>query len=116
MRSSTQKSRQKFKDCGIHLLDAPVELVRAALRYKGLNPDSRDKDDLKVAEELLTSIRGNVRKFHSSEYINALANGDICLAVGWSGDIFQARDRAAEAEAGVEIGYSIPKRRGDDVV
>lgn len=99
----------KFKDCGIHVLDAPVELVRAALRYKGLNPDSRDQADLDVAEALLASVRGNIRKFHSSEYINALANGDICLAVGWSGDIFQARDRAAEAEAGVDVGYSIPK-------
>lgn len=99
----------KFKDCGVHVLDAPVELIRAALRYKGLNPDSRDAADLAVAEEVLTSIRGNIRKFHSSEYINALANGDICLAVGWSGDIFQARDRADEANAGVVVGYSIPK-------
>jgi putrescine transport system substrate-binding protein len=50
-----------------------------------------------------------VQKFHSSEYINALANGDICVAFGWSGDILQARDRAAEAENGVEIAYNAPK-------
>jgi putrescine transport system substrate-binding protein len=54
-------------------------------------------------------VRPNVRKFHSSEYINALANGDICLAIGWSGDILQARDRAAEADAGVTVEYIIPK-------
>ena len=57
----------------------------------------------------MEKVRGSVQKFNSSEYINALANGDICLAVGWSGDVFQARDRAAEAEAGVEVGYVIPK-------
>ena len=58
---------------------------------------------------MLEKMAPNVQKFHSSEYINALANGDICLAVGWSGDVFQARDRASEAKKGVEVGYSIPK-------
>jgi putrescine transport system substrate-binding protein len=50
-----------------------------------------------------------VKKFHSSEYINALANGDICLAVGWAGDSFQARERAREVNNGVNINYVIPK-------
>lgn len=99
----------KFADCGVYMLDAPAEMVRAALNYLGIDPNSTEPDDLAKAEELLLSIRPHVRKFHSSEYINALANGDICLAVGWSGDVFQARDRAAEADQGVEIGYSIPK-------
>ncbi|MCV0395298.1 MAG: polyamine ABC transporter substrate-binding protein [Rhizobiaceae bacterium] len=99
----------KMADCGVHMLDAPAEMVPAALAYQGLDPDSRDPDDLAKAEELLLTIRPHVRKFHSSEYINALANGDICLAVGWSGDVFQARDRAAEADQGIEIDYSIPK-------
>ena len=98
----------KFKDCGVHILDAPEELVPAALNYLGKNPDSKDKGDIEAAGELLAKMAPNVQKFHSSEYINALANGDICLAVGWSGDVFQARDRAAEAKAGVEIGYTIP--------
>ncbi|WP_331373343.1 polyamine ABC transporter substrate-binding protein [Sinorhizobium chiapasense] len=98
----------KFKDCGIHLLDSPTDIVPSALAYLGLNPDSHEAADLEKAAELLTSIRPYVRKFHSSEYINALANGDICLAVGFSGDIFQARDRAAEAKAGVTVDYSIP--------
>ena len=99
----------KLADCGVHMLNAPAETVRAALNYLGLDPDSRDPAELEQAEALLTSIRPHIRKFHSSEYINALANGDICLAVGWSGDIFQARDRAAEAGQGVEIAYVIPK-------
>lgn len=98
----------KFADCGVHMLDAPTEMVPAALNFLGLNPDSRERADLDKAGELLTSIRPHIRKFHSSEYINGLANGDICLAVGWSGDVFQARDRAAEAEQGVTVGYVIP--------
>jgi putrescine transport system substrate-binding protein len=99
----------KFKDCGVHVLDAPAELFPAALNYLGKDPDSHDTADLEAAGALLAKVRPFVQKFHSSEYINALANGDICLAVGWSGDIFQARDRAAEAENGVEISYVIPK-------
>ncbi len=99
----------KLKGCGVHMLDAPTEMIPAALNYLGKNPDSRDKGDLAAAAELLTKIRPYIQKFHSSEYINALANGDICVAVGWSGDVFQARDRADEAKNGVEIGYAIPR-------
>ena len=96
----------KFKDCGIHILDSPTDVMPSALAYLGLNPDSHEAADLEKAAELLASIRPNVRKFHSSEYINALANGDICLAIGFSGDVFQARDRAAEAKAGVTVDYA----------
>ena len=78
------------------------------LSAKDGDPNSTDAADFAKAEELLLSIRPHVRKFHSSEYINALANGDICVAVGFSGDIFQARDRASEAGQGVEISYVIP--------
>ena len=99
----------KLADCGVYMLDAPAEMIPAALKYLKLDPNSTDADELAKAEELLLSIRPSIRKFHSSEYINGLANGDICLAVGWSGDVFQARDRAAEADQGVAIDYSIPK-------
>ena len=99
----------KFEDCGVSVLDAPTEMVPAALKYLGLEPTSQDLDDLAKAEELLTSIRPYIRYFHSSQYISDLANGDICLAVGWSGDVLQSRDRAAEADAGVTVGYAIPK-------
>jgi len=98
----------KFADCGVHLVDTPEELIPAALNYLGLNPDSKDPADIEKAGKLLMSIRPYIQKFHSSEYINALANGDICLAVGYSGDVLQARDRADEADAGVDIAYSIP--------
>ncbi len=99
----------QFKECGIHLLDTPNELIPAALNYLGLDPNSTSKEDLAKAEETLLAIRPFVQKFHSSEYINALANGDICLAVGYSGDIIQAADRASEANQGVEVTYAIPK-------
>ncbi len=96
----------KLADCGIHVLDAPEDVLQSALAYLGLNPDSKDQADIEKAGELLQKVRPYIQKFHSSEYINALANGDICLALGYSGDVFQASDRAAE---GVTVGYSIPK-------
>lgn len=101
----------KFAKCGIYVLDAPTELIPAALRYLGEDPDTKDKKVIKKAEEVLAVLRPHVRKFHSSEYINALANGDICLAIGWSGDVLQARDRAAEANNGVEVAYN-PVKEG----
>ena len=99
---------EKLAECGVHFLDAPTEMVPAALTYAGMEPDSKSDEALAKAEEVLTAVRPHVQKFHSSEYINALANGDICVAFGWSGDILQARDRAAEADNGVEIAYNAP--------
>ncbi len=99
----------KLKDCGISMLDAPTEIIPAAMNYLGLDPRSTKKADFEKAAALLAKIRPFVRYFHSSQYISDLANGDICVSVGWSGDVFQARDRADEAKKGVEIGYSIPK-------
>ncbi len=99
----------KFKDCGVHMLDSSDDIFPAALNYLGLNPNSKDAADLQKAADLVTKVRPSVRKFHSSEYLNALAGGEICLVVGWSGDVKQAQKRAAEAKSGVEIGYAIPK-------
>ena len=99
----------KFKDCGIHMLDSADDILPAALNYLGLDPNSTKQADLEKAADLVAKIRPYVRKFHSSEYLSALATGEICLVVGWSGDIMQARSRAAEAKNGVEIGYAIPK-------
>lgn len=99
----------RFADCGVHLIDTPDEIFRAALNWMGREPDSTDIADYQAAADLLMTIRPHIQKFHSSEYINALANGEICLAVGYSGDILQARDRAAEADAGVVVEYAIPK-------
>ncbi|MFN0262514.1 polyamine ABC transporter substrate-binding protein [Tepidamorphus sp. 3E244] len=100
---------EKLASCGVHFLDAPVEMIPAALNYIGEDPDSKDPEVIAKAEKVLMDIRPYVQKFHSSEYINALANGDICVAVGWSGDVLQARDRAAEADNGVTVEYAIPK-------
>jgi putrescine transport system substrate-binding protein len=99
----------RFKDCGVHMLDSPDDIFPAALNYLGLDPNSTKQADLEKAADLVGKIRPFVRKFHSSEYLSALATGEICLVVGWSGDIMQARSRAAEAKSGVEIGYTIPK-------
>jgi putrescine transport system substrate-binding protein len=99
----------KFRDCGVHMLDSADDIIPAALHFLGFNPNSIDPKELEKATELLMSIRSSVRKFHSSEYLNALASGEICLVVGWSGDIKQSQKRAIEVKNGVEIGYSIPK-------
>jgi putrescine transport system substrate-binding protein len=99
----------KFKDCGIHFLDSSDDIMPAALDYLHLDPNSSNPADLEKAAALLTRIRPYVRKFHSSEYINALATGEICLAVGYSGDVKQAQKRAAQARGGIAIAYSIPK-------
>jgi putrescine transport system substrate-binding protein len=99
----------KFRDCGIHMLDSADDIFPAALGYLGLDPNSTKPADLEKAADLVLRIRPYVRKFHSSEYLSALATGEICFVVGWSGDIMQARSRAAEAKNDIEIGYVIPK-------
>jgi putrescine transport system substrate-binding protein len=99
----------KFKDCGVHLLDSSDDVMSAALHYLHVDPNSSNPADLEQAAGLLAKIRPYVRKFHSSEYLNALATGEVCLALGFSGDVKQAQKRAAEAKAGVDIGYTIPK-------
>jgi putrescine transport system substrate-binding protein len=99
---------EKLAACGVHMLDAPTEMIPAALKYIGEDPDSHDPEVIAKAEAVLMAVRPYVQKFNSSEYINALANNEICVAFGWSGDILQARDRAAEADNGVEIEYHAP--------
>ncbi|ULO20591.1 MULTISPECIES: polyamine ABC transporter substrate-binding protein [Sulfitobacter] len=103
------ENMEKLAECGVHFLDAPTEMIPAALKFLGEEPQSQDPDVIAKAEPVLTAVAPHVQKFHSSEYINALANGDICVAFGWSGDILQSRDRAAEADNGVEIAYYAPK-------
>ncbi len=102
------ENMEKLSACGVYFLDAPSEVIPAALNFLGEDPNSEDSDAIAKAEELLMGVRPYIQKFHSSEYINALANGDICVAFGWSGDILQARDRADEADNGVEIAYNAP--------
>ena len=100
---------KRFADCGVMMLDSATDMFPAALKYLGLDPDSKKPEDLAKAADVLKKVRPFVRKFHSSEYINALAGGDICLAFGFSGDILQARDRAAKAAQKRDIAYGLPK-------
>ena len=104
-----EKYASKLKGCGIMALDTPTELVPIALNYLGENPNSQDPEVIAKAAPLLKVLNANIRTFHSSQYIEALASGDVCVAVGWSGDVFQAADRAEEAGKGVNVGFAIPK-------
>ena len=99
----------KLKSCGVSFLDSPTEMLPVALHYLGLPTDSQKKADLKQAEDLFLKIRPSIGYFHSSKYISDLANGNICVAVGYSGDIEQAKSRAAEAGGKVKVAYDIPK-------
>lgn len=99
----------KLKSCGVSFLDSPTEMLPIALHYLGLPTDTQKKADLKQAEDLFLKIRPSIGYFHSSKYISDLANGNICVAVGYSGDIQQAKSRAAEAGGKVKVAYDIPK-------
>ncbi len=88
-------------------------MIPAMLNYLGLDPNSENAADYQKAEEKLLAVRPHVRYFHSSKYISDLANGNICVAAGFSGDVFQAAARAEEAGKGIEIAYAIPKEGGN---
>ena len=103
------RNAAKLAACGISLLDTAQEVFPAALIYLGKDPLSRDQKDVEAAAEVVQKIRPHIRKFHSSQYINDLANGDLCVAFGFSGDVIQAKTRAEDARNGVEIRYAIPK-------
>ena len=100
---------EKLKSCGVSFLDSPTEILPIALQYLGYSPLSENPKELKEAEALFLKIRPHVTYFHSSKYISDLANGNLCVAVGYSGDVYQAKSRAEEAAAGVTVSYNIPK-------
>ncbi|HTN61091.1 MAG TPA: polyamine ABC transporter substrate-binding protein [Devosia sp.] len=100
---------QKLASCGITLLDSPSEVTGIALNYLGLDPNSENADDLAKVETLLTAIKPYIRYYNSSQYIDDLGNGEVCLSLGYSGDVFIAADAAKAANAGVEVKYVIPK-------
>jgi putrescine transport system substrate-binding protein len=99
----------KFAKCGVSVLDAPSEIIGTVLIYLGKDANSENPEDLKAAEKVLLAARPYIRLINSSKYIEDLANGEICLALGWSGDALQARDRAVEAQKPFTIKYNIPK-------
>lgn len=98
----------KLARCGVTLMDDATEVFVAANAYRGTATDDFGKASLEGAANTLMAVRPHIRYFHSSQYINDLANGDICVAHGYSGDLLQARDRASEAGNGVEIAYAVP--------
>jgi len=100
---------EKLKSCGVAVLDSPTEILPIALHYLGYKTDSQNPKELKAAEDLFLKIRPNITYFHSSKYISDLANGNLCVAVAYSGDVQQSKTRAEEAKSGVKLGYKIPK-------
>jgi putrescine transport system substrate-binding protein len=103
------ENAKALASCGITVLDAPHEVIAIALNYLGLNPNSESTDDLKKAEELINTVKPYIRKYDSSGYIDDLANGDACLSLGYSGDVYIAKQRAKDAGKGVNVNYVIPK-------
>lgn len=100
---------RKLSQCGVAFLDNPTQIVPITLKVLGLDPHSQNPDDLKQAEAALLSIRPSIRYFHQSKYVSDLANGNICVAIGFSGDVLQAMSSAQQANNGVHLGYSIPR-------
>ncbi|GAA0235629.1 polyamine ABC transporter substrate-binding protein [Marinomonas primoryensis] len=99
----------KLNDCGIAVLDSPAEVMSVVNNYRGIDPNSEDKDELVESTKLMSIAQDNVKYFHSSKYISDLANGDVCVAIGYNGDILQSQSRAEEAGQGVDIKFVIPK-------
>jgi len=107
------ENMKKLQKCGVAFLDSPDEMMPAVLQYLGLDPNSTNPDDYKKAEAKLLAVRPYIRYFHSSKYITDLSAGNICVAAGFSGDVFQARNRAKEAKNGVNVAYAVPKEGGN---
>ncbi|RWX77051.1 polyamine ABC transporter substrate-binding protein [Neorhizobium lilium] len=103
------ENAKKLKSCGINILDASDETFAISMNYVGKNPDSKETKDLEAGGKVYSAVRPFAKTFNSSAYIDDLANGDICITIGWSGDILQAKNRAADAKNGVNIQYVIPK-------
>jgi putrescine transport system substrate-binding protein len=99
----------RIAKCGIGVVDSGVDAMRAVLPYLGRDPNSQKSEDLAAAEATLMKVRPYVSHISSVDYVQALANGDLCIVLGYSGDVSQARDRAREASSGIEIKYVIPK-------
>jgi putrescine transport system substrate-binding protein len=99
----------KLQDCGISMLDAPSDMFQTALKYLGKDPHSKSEEDYKAVADMFAKVRPFIKYFHSSQYINDLANGELCAVIGWSGDVFIAASRADEAKNNVHLDYRIPK-------
>ena len=99
----------KLKSCGISFFDSPTEQYPLVLKYLGKDPNSENADDLNAANELMKKVRGDVKRFSSSGYIDDMARGDLCVSIGYGGDLNIAKNRAKEANNGVNIQVLTPK-------
>lgn len=99
----------RFQDCGIAMVDSPEGVMSIALNYLGFNPFSTDETEIRKAADLLTAIKPYIRHFKSGSIMSEMAAGDLCLALGWSGDAIGAATKAVDAKSGADVGYSIPK-------
>jgi putrescine transport system substrate-binding protein len=99
----------KFQDCGVSLLDSPEDVFPLALAYMGKDPTSQNPDDIVAATDMLMKIRPYIQVFDSQQYLNALPNGDRCIAMTWSGDYAVAAARAQEAGLKINLAYTVPK-------
>jgi putrescine transport system substrate-binding protein len=99
----------KFKDCGVSFLDSQEDVIPLALAYLGKNPTSQDEADIKAAVDMLMKVRPYIRKFDSAGYLNDLPNGDLCIAMSWSGDYATATQRAIDSKIKINLAYTIPK-------
>jgi len=99
----------KFEDCGVSFLDSPTDVIPLALAYMGKDPTSQNPDDIVAATEMLMKVRPYIKAFDSQQYLNALPNGDRCIAMTWSGDYAVAAARAEEAGLKINLAYTVPK-------
>lgn len=102
----------RLKDCGISVLDAPPDVIGSVLVWLGKDPNTDDQAILMKAFDVMQAIRPFIRNFESQQYISDLANGSICLALGWSGDVIQARARAAESGGAIKVAFALPREGG----
>jgi putrescine transport system substrate-binding protein len=103
----------KFSDCGVTLLDSAADTLPLAMKYLGLDPNSTRREDYKAAEDLLLKVRPYIRSFDSSEYLNGLANKEICIAMSWSSDYALSRARARAVGVNVNLAFTVPKEGAD---
>ncbi len=99
----------KFADCGVTFLDSAADTLMLALKYLGLDPNTTKREDYKAAEELLLKVRPYVRSFDSAEYLNGLANREICVAMSWSSDYALSKARARAVGVDVNLAFTVPK-------
>jgi putrescine transport system substrate-binding protein len=104
----------KFADCGVTFLDSAEDTIQLALNYLGLDPNTTKREDYKAAEELLLKVRPYIRSFDSTEYLNALANKELCLVMSWSSDYAQSHARAKAAGVDVDLAFTVPKEGANE--